>query len=86
MAEYRLTISRQASKEFEALPAEVIERVRQKIRALATTPRPPGSKKLRDTQRTWRIRIGDWRVLYEIDDARKLVDVAAIRHRSKAYD
>ncbi len=85
MAEYQLTISRQASKEFEALPAEVIERARLKIRALATTPRPPGSKKLRDTKRTWRIRIGDWRVLYEIDDARKVVDVAAIRHRSQAY-
>jgi len=86
VAEYQLTISRQASKEFEALPSEVIERVRQKIRSLATTPRPSGSKKLRDTKRTWRIRIGDWRVLYEIDDARKVVDVAAIRHRSKAYD
>jgi mRNA interferase RelE/StbE len=85
VAEYQLTISRQASKEFEALPAEVIERVRLKIRALATTPRPTGSKKLRDTKRTWRIRIGDWRVLYEIDDARKVVDVAAIRHRSQAY-
>ena len=85
MADYRLTISRQASKEFEGLPPDVIERVREKIRALMSTPRPPGSKKLQGSS-TWRIRIGDWRVLYEIDDAKKIVDVAAIRHRSKAYD
>lgn len=85
MADYRLTISRAASKEFEALPANVIERVREKIRALMSTPRPPGSKKLQAAS-TWRIRIGDWRVLYEIDDENKIVDIAAIRHRSKAYD
>ena len=46
VAEYRLTISHRATKEFEALPANVIERVRQKIRSLAYDPRPPGSKKL----------------------------------------
>lgn len=63
----------------------VIERVREKIRALSSTPRPAGAKKLKGAN-TWRIRIGDWRVLYEIDDASKVVDVAAIRHRSKAYD
>lgn len=85
MADYSLTISRTASKEFEALPPDVIERVRAKIRALASAPRPPGSKKLKGAS-TWRIRIGDWRVLYEIDDTKKVVDIAAIRHRSQAYD
>lgn len=85
MREYQLIISRQASKEFEALPGEVIERVRQKVKALATTPRPHGSKKLRDTKRTWRIRVGDWRILYEIDDDLGIVDIAAIRHRSRSY-
>ena len=85
MADYRLIISRTAAKEFEALPGEVIERVREKIRSLAEEPRPHGSKKLRGSN-TWRIRIGDWRVLYEIDDSGKIVDIGAIRHRSKAYD
>jgi mRNA interferase RelE/StbE len=49
-----------------------------------SAPRPPGSKKLKGAS-TWGIRIGDWRVLYEIDDAKKIVDIAAIRHRSEAY-
>lgn len=76
MAEYQLAISRSASKELENLPGSVIERVRTKIRALATEPRPHGSKKLRSARTSWRIRIGDWRVLYEIDDKKKIVDIS----------
>jgi mRNA interferase RelE/StbE len=83
VAEYKLTISRSATKEFEALTG--IERVRRKIRSLTIDPRPFGCKKL-EGQNRWRIRVGDWRILYEIDDRQRVVDVGAIRHRSKAYD
>ena len=86
MAEYQLTIARSASKELENLPGSAIERVRTKIRGLATEPRPHGSKKLKGSRNSWRIRIGDWRVLYQIDDEKKIVDISAIRHRSDAYD
>lgn len=86
MADYQLTIARSASKEFEALPRSVIERIRTRIRALARDPRPHGSKKLRGARNSWRIRIGDWRVLYEIDDEKRIVDISAIRHRSDAYE
>ena len=79
-------MGRQAAREFEALPAEVIERVRPDDQGASLTPSPAGVKKLRDAERTWRIRIGDWRVLYEIEDRLRIVDIAAIRHRSKAYD
>ena len=68
------------------MPGTVIERVRTKIQALATGPRPHGSKKLRGARDSWRIRIGDRRVLYEIDDAKRIVDISAIRHRSDAYE
>lgn len=85
MADYRLNISRSAIKEFEELPGSVIERVREKIRSLSFEPRPPGSKKLRG-RRDWRVRVGDYRILYTIDDSLRVVDVAAIRHRSKAYE
>jgi Cytotoxic translational repressor of toxin-antitoxin stability system len=85
VAEYQITISRSATKEFEALPGSVIERVRRKIRSLIIDPRPAGCKKLEGKNR-WRIRVGDWRILYEIDDRQRLVDVGAIRHRSNAYD
>jgi mRNA interferase RelE/StbE len=85
VAEYKLTISRSATKEFEALTGSIIERVRRKIRSLTIDPRPFGCKKL-EGQNRWRIRVGDWRILYEIDDRQRVVDVGAIRHRSKAYD
>ena len=84
MADYRLDISRSAIKELEELPGSVIERVREKIRALSSEPRPPGSKKLRD-RRDWRVRVGDYRILYTIDDSQRVIDIGAIRHRSKAY-
>lgn len=85
MAEYQLLIRSSASKEFEALPKAIIERMRAKIKALAIDPRPEGSKKLRGSQKGWRIRVGDYRVLYQIDDAQKIVHIGAVRHRSEAY-
>ena len=84
MAEYQITIARSAVKELEALPSTAIERVRERIRSLATDPRPAGSRKLRGRS-GWRVRVGDYRILYEIDDAKHVVDVGAIRHRSSAY-
>jgi len=53
--------------------------------ALAEDPRQPGCKKLKDTKGSWRIRVGVYRILYEIDDTRSLVTVLRIRHRKEAY-
>ena len=53
--------------------------------ALADNPRPPGCKKLKDSEGNWRIRAGAYRILYEINDARSLVTVLRIRHRKEAY-
>ena len=86
MAEFALTIARSAIKELESLPKTIIERVRQKIRSLAATPRPAGAKMLRGSRNVWRIRVGDYRILYVIDDAERIIDIAGIRHRSKAYE
>ena len=85
MADYRLIISRSAAKEFEALPSIIIERVREKIRSLVHDPRPPGSKKLQGRPE-WRVRVGDYRILYTIDDPGKVVGIRAVGHRSRAYD
>ena len=54
--------------------------------ALSTEPRPTGCRKLVNQVSLWRVRVGDWRVLYEIDDAARTVRVVAVRHRSKAYE
>jgi mRNA interferase RelE/StbE len=85
MDEYQIVFARSARKELEALSARVGERVLRRIEALSRAPRPRGCRKLRGSDNLWRLRVGDHRVVYGIDDARRLVDVIAIRHRRDAY-
>jgi len=59
--------------------------VLRRIEALGENPRPPGCLKLTGAEDLWRIRIGDYRVLFDIQDEKLLVDILAIRHRSDAY-
>ena len=73
------------ARELERLDATVIARILPKIEVLAEEPRPSGCKKLRGTADRWRIRIGDYRVIYEIDDTERIVDIIAVRHRREAY-
>lgn len=86
MADYAVVVSDRAAHEIEALPATVAARVYAKLATLASAPRPPGVKKLRGERDLWRIRIGDYRVVFSINDPRRVVDVVRVRHRSKAYD
>ena len=85
MAEARITFARSAERELQRLDPPIARRVLAAIQRLADDPRPRGCVKLTGSQNEWRIRIGDWRVLYTINDATNVVDVAAIRHRSDAY-
>ena len=86
MAEYALIIGRRASRDLESLPAGLVVRIDGKILALRIDPRPPGVKKLKGELDLWRIRIGDYRVIYSIDDRARVVDIVRVRHRSKAYE
>ncbi|MEQ1946562.1 MAG: type II toxin-antitoxin system RelE/ParE family toxin [Bryobacteraceae bacterium] len=61
-------------------------RIDTKIIALADDPRPTGCKKLVGHKDHWRIRIGDWRVIYIIDDRRQLVSITRIAHRREVYE
>ncbi len=61
-------------------------RIDRKILALADDPRPTGCKKLRGYKDQWRIRAGDWRVVYVIDDAAKRISVRRIAHRREVYE
>ncbi len=85
MAKYTLEIKPSAGKELDALSDALFARIDRKIMGLAENPRPPGCKKLKGYREQWRIRVGDYRVLYRIDDARQLVEVTRIRHRSEVY-
>ena len=85
MAEYRITFARSARKELERLSADLAERVLQKIETPAENPRPSGVSKLKGQKSLWRLRVGDYRVVYGIDDVSKLVDISIVRHRRDVY-
>ena len=70
----------------DALDDALFTRIDRKILAVAGNPRPAGCKKLKGYKDLWRVRVGDWRVLYIIDDAAKLVTVTRIAHRREAYE
>jgi len=81
---YTVAILRRAQKELTQLPAGAYERVRDAIYALAEHPRPPGCLKLTGRE-GWRLRVADYRVIYEIDDEQQLVTVLHIGHRRDVY-
>ncbi len=81
---YRVEIARTAQKALKSLDGSVRPRIAEAIRALADNPRPPGCVKLTNRE-AWRIRIGDYRVVYEIHDAVLLVTVIDVGHRGEIY-
>lgn len=78
---YRLELSSRALRDLKKLPEQVRQRLQPQIESLATDPRPPGVVKLEGTENGYRIRIGDYRVLYEIHDAVLRVAVVKVGHR-----
>jgi len=81
---YAIAIRRRAQKELQHLPPGAYEQARDAIRALAHNPRPTGCQKL--TARSgWRIRVGEFRVIYEIDDKKQSILVLHIGHRRDIY-
>jgi mRNA interferase RelE/StbE len=85
VASYSLEINSSAQKELDALDDAVFARLDRKILPLAETPRPAGCKKLKGYKDQWRIRVGDWRVVYTIDDAAKRVVITRVAHRREVY-
>jgi mRNA interferase RelE/StbE len=86
VGKYSVEIKSPARKELEALPDELLARVIRKLDTLADSPRPAGCRKLKGYKDQWRIRVGDWRVVYIIDDAAKLVSITRIAHRREVYE
>ena len=81
---YQIQILRRAQKALSRLPRQDYERVRDAIASLADVPRPPGCKKLTGRE-GWRIRIGRYRVIYEIEDEVLVVTVLDVGHRRDIY-
>jgi mRNA interferase RelE/StbE len=84
MAGYKIEIKRSAARELERVQGKTRERIVEKIRSLAEDPRPPQAKKLSGEEK-YRIRQGDYRILYTINDLVVTVVVVKIGHRREVY-
>jgi len=84
---YRIELSRPAARDVKAIRDRAAkEALRTAIEALAGDPYPRGAKKLRGEPGLWRIRVGDWRVVYTVDDGRPLLLVLMIGGRADVYE
>lgn len=85
MSKYHLVVSPTAKKELKRLPKRIMERIVEAIDNLAENPRPHGSLKLEGSQNQYRIHVGDYRVIYAIEDNVLTVLIIRVRHRKDAY-
>jgi mRNA interferase RelE/StbE len=82
---YSAGVKSTALRELKALPAKVRNKTAEAIDKLEINPRPSGCKKPTGSENRWRIRIGDYRILYEIDDTTRSVVIFRVSHRKTAY-
>jgi mRNA interferase RelE/StbE len=82
---YRVRTSTDADKQLAKLDGSVRDRIAQRIDALSENPRPPGCKKLKGDDNLWRVRAGDYRIVFSIHDDLLLVLVIRIAHRREVY-
>ena len=85
MVSYRIEIKSSAAKELEKLPRQMVSRVVAAIKGLAENPYPQGVRKLAGFEHTYRVLVGDYRILYDVLDKRLVVEIIRIRHRKDAY-
>jgi mRNA interferase RelE/StbE len=81
---YSLRIRRSAERELNRLPDFVFRRINERLLSLEDDPRPPGVKRL-SHRGEYRLRVGDYRVLYEVDDKEKTVEIVSVGHRRDVY-
>ena len=83
---HRVELTTAAARQVKKLPKPARDRVLTAIEQLGTDPRPHGVKKLAGEQTAWRIRVGEYRVIYDVFDAQLVVSVVRAAHRREAYD
>lgn len=85
MAFYSLEWKRSAVKELKSLPRETGARILKVVQSLAQTPFPPGVKKLVGSDQSYRIRVGDYRVVYDVITTTLIIHIIRVGHRSNVY-
>jgi mRNA interferase RelE/StbE len=82
---FQIIVERSAEKDLKRIASEVRPKLATAIRALAEDPRPPGCRKLVGSDNDWRIRVGSYRVIYDIADEIRIIRITRIRHRKDSY-
>jgi mRNA interferase RelE/StbE len=82
---YELYVERHAEKDLNKLSRTLFSQITAKIKELPSNPHPRESRKIKGSAKDWRLRIGDYRVLYEIDNAAKTVTIMRVKHRREVY-
>lgn len=85
MGTYQIEWKKSAIRELKRIDRSVIPRIINAVEGLSSTPLPPGVVKLQGSQRTFRVRIGDYRVIYDLYESVLLIEVVRVRHRKEAY-
>ncbi len=85
MKQYQLVFSKSAEKDLKKLSIQLIAKILPVLLSLEDEPRPIGCKKLKGYKDLWRVRIGDYRAIYSIDDTILLVDIRKVGHRKDIY-
>ena len=85
MAEYRLIVRPTVDHDVRGIPKLTLRRIVAVIKALSDEPLPHGSSKLRGMDKTFRIRVGDYRIVYEVDSREHVIDVLHVAHRRDVY-
>ncbi len=85
MASYKVEWKNSAYKELQKLPRPMIKRVVEAVDDLAVNPYPSGIKKLIGSDHSYRIRVGDYRIVYEVVEDKLIIHVIRVRHRKDVY-
>jgi mRNA interferase RelE/StbE len=85
MGPYQIEWKKSALRELKRIDRNVVPRIVAAIESLSSQPLPDGVRKLQGSQRTYRLRVGTYRVIYELFESRLLVEIVRVRHRKDAY-
>ena len=85
MPPYEVFIEREVERNIRKIPKELRKGIFSLIIKLKINPRASGIRKITKTQNCYRIRLGDYRIIYEVDDKRRIINIFRIRHRKEAY-
>lgn len=85
MGSYRIEWRRSTKRDLRKIPQDQVSKIVQAVEHLGTNPRPHGCSKLSGSECAYRIRVGDYRIIYEIYDGRLIVEVVKVGHRRDIY-